>query len=205
MPSALLSLLLLTTAPAADPTAQATVTRTADAEPKKLDLDQKRLLVFLAGRGAGRFVDTAPGFGGSMQLGIGVRTVRGLFIQVEIGEGVYATPGESVGTIIGGLRYEVRAFEKLRPSAFVGFTHAHQSSLRDFGARPIGTLAGAVDTIEHRTGIQGDLLLRVPFPKHWRGALPRFSTVVRTDVGYYFDEVAAPLHIGVGAGISVTF
>lgn len=174
-------------------------------DPPALDLDAKRLLVFVAGRGATRLLETDPSFGGSAQIGIGVRVVHGLFIQAEIGEGVYSAPGESVGTIIGGLRYEVRGWGRLRPSAFVGFTHAHQSSLRDLGAAPVATLAGAADTIEHRTGIQADLMLRIPFPTHWRGPLPRFSTVVRGDLGYYFDDVAAPLHVGVGAGLSVSF
>jgi hypothetical protein len=193
--------------PAAGATPETTVARESEdpGGPAHLDLDEKRLLVFVAGRGATRLMDADPSFGGSGQLGIGIRVVRGLFIQAEVGEGVYGGPGESVGTIIAGLRYEVRSWGRLRPSAFVGFTHAHQSSLRDLGAAPFATLAGAADTIEHRTGIQGDLMLRIPFPSHWRGPLPRFSTVVRGDVGYYFDDVAAPLHLGVGAGLSVTF
>lgn len=192
--------------PAPTPTPTPTVARASDdAKTPALDLDQKRLLIFVAGRGATRLMNGDPSFGGSGQLGIGIRVVHGLFIQAEIGEGVYGGPGESVGTIIAGLRYEVRSWGRLRPSAFVGFTHAHQSSLGDLRAAPFATLAGAADTIEHRTGIQGDLALRIPFPSHWRGPLPRFSTVVRGDVGYYFDDVAAPLHVGLGAGLSVTF
>lgn len=202
-PLALVLCSVLANAPASDP--EVSATRASEPEKAPLDLDSKRMLIFVAGRGAGQFIDADPGFGGSAQIGVGVRLIHGLFLQAEIGEGLYAAAGENVGTIIGGLRYELRAPRRLRPSFFLGFTHAHQSSLRDLADAPLATLAGAADTIEHRTGLQVDTALRVPFPRHWRGPLPRFSGLFRADLGYYFDDVGAPLHVGVGAGMSVTF
>ena len=170
-----------------------------------LELDDKRLLFYGLARGAGRFRHGAAGAGGSLQLGVGVRLVRGLYLQGEIGEGLFANPTQTVGTVIAGLRYEIRRWDRLRPSAMLGFNHAHRSDLEDLRRRPIATLAGFADGITHRTGLHADMTLRLPFPSHWRRPLTRLSGLVRADMAYFFDHTGHPLHLGLGAGLSVTF
>ncbi len=177
----------------------------SDPSEEPIALDDKRLLLYGLARGAGRFQHGAPGAGGSIQLGAGIRLVRGLYLQGEIGEGLFANPTQTVGTVIAGVRYEVRRWDRVRPSAMLGFNHAHRSNIEDLRRRPIATLAGFADGITHRTGLHADLTVRLPFPSHWRRPLTRLSGLVRADMAYFFDHTGHPLHLGLGAGLSVTF
>lgn len=151
-----------------------------------------------------RLVEGAS-FGGSVQIGVGVRLYRGLYLEVELGEGLYAPPLELSGQILGGLRWELRRSTKVRPSLFAGFTHVHQSHAEHFVHAPGHTLAGTAETIHHRSGAQLGFGLRFPFPAAWGKQAPRFSGLLRTDVAYYFDAAPARVQAGVAAGFSVVF
>lgn len=170
-----------------------------------LDLDAKRLMLFGTVRGGVRALQGDLGGGGSAQVGAAVRVVRGLFLEGEVGEGLYSRPSHLVGTIAAGARYELRRWDRVRPSMFVGFTHAHRSRLDDLADAPLATMAGFADTITHRTGLKLDLGLRLPFPARWGRPLSRLSGLVRADMAYYFDHKGLPLHLGLAGGLSVTF
>ncbi len=111
------------------------------------------------------------------------------------------------GQILLGLRYEVRRAKTLRvrPSVFVGATHLHEATLRDFAREPGKTLAGVSESIQHRTGAQLGLGLRVPFPERWGRVAPRFSARFDADLAYYFDAYPGRVQAGLGAGLQVVF
>jgi hypothetical protein len=121
-----------------------------------------------------------------------------------------ASPKKSAilaGQILLGLRYEIRTARtlRIRPSVFVGATHLHEATLRDFARQPGKTIAGVSDSIRHRTGAQLGFGLRVPFPERWGRVAPRFSARFDADVAYYFDAHPGRLHAGLGAGLQVVF
>lgn len=121
-----------------------------------------------------------------------------------------ASPKKSAilaGQILLGLRYEIRTERTLhvRPSLFVGATHLHEATLRDFAREPGKTIAGVSDSIRHRTGAQLGFGLRVPFPERWGRVAPRFSARFDADVAYYFDAHPGRLQAGLGAGLQVVF
>lgn len=196
--------LLLSLALLADPSPATTDDPPRARAAQPLDLDARRVMLFGTARAGARFVHGSASPGGSLQGGAAVRVVRGLFLEGEVGEGLYARPGHAVGTIAAGVRYELRRWDRVRPSAFLGFVHAHRSTLDDLADAPGATLAGFADTISHRTGMKLDLGLRLPFPARLGRPLSRLSGLLRADLAYYTDHKGWPLHVGVAAGISIT-
>ncbi len=167
-------------------------------------LDQKRFEIYLAGRGFVRLLDTPPQPGGALQIGLGVRLWRGLYLEAELGEGLFARPLGNAGQILFGLTWELRKLERVRPYATLALTHAHESSLVHLAHNPASTLLGTAHTIHHRTGMQLGTGVRLPWSR--LGAVgSRFATVVRTDVAYYFDEGPGRLQVGLGVGVQVVF
>ncbi len=174
------------------------------AGPTLAQLDQRRFEIHVLPRFGARLLAAAE-LGGSVQLGVGIRLTKGLYLEFELGEGVYAPPVQLSGQILAGLRWEFRRSARVRPNLFAGFTHLHQSQGHDFAHEPGHTLLGTAKTIHHRSGAQLGLGLRFPFPASWGKHAPRFSGLVRTDVAYYFDGAAGRLQAGLGAGLSVVF
>jgi hypothetical protein len=201
MLASLLSACLLASPPLAAAEAPAAESRPA---PTLAELDQRRFEIHVLPRFGARLLDGAE-FGGSIQLGVGVRLWRGLALEIEFGEGVYAPPVQLGGQILAGLRWELRRSAKVRPSLFAGLSHLHQSHADHFAHEPGNTLLGTAKTVQHRTGAQLGFGLRFPFPAKWGRQAPRFSGLLRTDVSYYFDAAPARLQAGLGAGVSVVF
>lgn len=172
--------------------------------PTLAELDEKRFEVHLLPRFGVRTLDGTSA-GGSIQVGVGIRAWRGLYVDIEVGEGLYAPPLELSGQILAGLRYELRRSTKVRPNFFVGLTHLHQSHAEHFVHDPGHTIVGTAATIHHRSGAQAGLGLRFPFPAHWGRQAQRFSGLLRSDVAYYFDAAPARLQAGVSAGFAVVF
>jgi hypothetical protein len=197
MLAGLLSAWLLASPPPAEPEAPAE-------GPTLEQLDQRRFELHVLPRFGARLIETAE-LGGSIQLGVGIRLWRGLALEIEFGEGVYAPPLQLGGQILAGLRWELRRSPRVRPSVFAGLTHLHGSHGDHFVHEPASTLLGTAKTIHHRTGAQLGFGLRFPFPAKWGKQAPRFSGLVRTDVAYYFDHAPARLQAGLGAGVSVVF
>lgn len=174
------------------------------AGPSLAELDEKRFELHLLPRLGARMLD-GESLGGSIQVGVGIRAWRGLYVEIEVGEGVYAPPLELSGQILAGLRWELRRSAKVRPSLFLGFTHLHQSHAEHFVHDPGHTLVGTAETIHHRSGAQAGFGLRFPFPARWGKQAQRFSGLLRSDVAYYFDAAPARLQAGFAAGFSVVF
>lgn len=194
MLAGLLSAWLLASPPAAAPKPGPTLEQ----------IDRRRFELHVLPRFGARLLDGAE-LGGSIQLGIGVRLWRGLALEIEFGEGLYAPPLQLSGQILAGLRWELRRSAKVRPSVFVGLTHQHQSHAEHFAHEPGHTLLGTAKTIHHRSGAQLGFGLRFPFPAKWGKQAPRFSALLRTDVAYYFDAAPARLQAGLAVGASVVF
>jgi hypothetical protein len=112
-----------------------------------------------------------------------------------------------VGKILLGARYEVRTARTLRvrPSVFLGVTHLHEATLAGFADSPGKTIAGTGKSIQHRTGVEAGVGLRVPFPERWGAVAPRFSARFDVDFAYYFDTYPGRVQAGLGAGLQVVF
>ncbi|MFV8756770.1 hypothetical protein ACNOYE_40010 [Nannocystaceae bacterium ST9] len=199
MIAGLLSACLLASAPTTTE-----VEAAAKPAPTLESLDQRRFEVHLLPRFGMRLLDAVE-LGGSIQVGVGVRLWKGLFLDLEFGEGLYAPPLQLGGQILAGLRWELRKSARVRPNFFAGLTHLHQSHGDDFVHEPGHSLLGTAKTIHHRTGAQLGFGLRFPFPAAWGKQAPRFSGLLRTDVSYYFDGAPGRLQAGLGAGVSVVF
>jgi hypothetical protein len=180
-------------------------------EARLADLDHRRIEIHLGGRGYGRFLDAPPAFGGSLQLGLGVRLVRGLYLSGEAGLGAHAMPVGAAGQVFLGLRHELRMAPWIRPSFSLGYTHLFDASFHaeadvgcgcgKAGGEPgFSFEGGAGAELASRSGVQAGLGLRVPF----RFA-PRLSLYVRGDVSYYFDDRPGRLQAGGGLGVQVVF
>ncbi|NVB43164.1 hypothetical protein G6O69_35400 [Pseudenhygromyxa sp. WMMC2535] len=81
--------------PAAPPPAAAATEATAPA-PASLDLDSARFELHLGLRGGLRSLGAPVAGGGGLQLGLGVRLWRGLYLEVGVGEGLYTDPEQSI-------------------------------------------------------------------------------------------------------------
>lgn len=186
-------------------------TAPAGPELRLAELDHRRVEIHLGGRGYGRLLDAPPAFGGSLQLGLGVRLVRGLYLSGEAGLGAHAMPIGAAGQLFVGLRHELRMAPWVRPSLSLGYTHLFDASFDaevDAGCGcgkagasegfSFGASAGA--ELASRSGVQAGLGLRFPL----RFA-PRLSLYLRGDVGYYFDARPGRLQAGGGLGVQVVF
>ena len=79
-------------------------------------LDHARMELHIDVRGLGRFLDAPAAYGGSVQLGAGVRLVRGLYAVGELGVGAHGMPVGAQGQVFVGLRHELRMSRWVRPS-----------------------------------------------------------------------------------------
>ena len=190
-------------------------------EERLAKVDEARIEMHLGIRGYGRFLDAEPAYGGSVQLGAGVRLVRGLYLSGELGAGVHGMPLGAGAQVLVGLRHELRVSKWVRPTFSLGYTHlvdlgfdaGFQADCDCFDWNdhhphpqpgPNGNNVdidghGDVDLIQ-RNGIQGGLGLR--FPMRWA---PRLSVYVQLDGAYYFDREPGRLQIGGGGGLQVVF
>lgn len=179
-------------------------------EERLAKVDEARVALNLGGRVYGRFLTTEPAYGGALQLGVGVRLVRGLYIAGEASAGAHAMPFGAQGQVFIGLRHELRMSKWVRPSYSIGYSHLIDADLRaaidpqcgctrwndpDFGfnARTDVHLA-------QRHGVEAGLGLRFPFK--WA---PRLSVYLRTDVDVYFDDRPGHLQVAGGGGVQVVF
>lgn len=197
-------------------------------------LDEKRVAVHLGARayartggvttfesGPGRTVTTNIAGGAALQLGLGVRLVRGLYIHGEFAGGAHAEPfGANVSGFLG-LHHELRKTKWVRPSYFVGYRHIVET---DFRGQFDGSFDGSYEQscggctvngnvggggqfefdsrtdLVHRPAVQAGLGLRFPMP-----FAPRLSPYVRGDVSYAFDDRFGNLEVGVQGGIQLVF
>jgi hypothetical protein len=195
----------------------ATPTKPAKPSPEERleTLDDARLELHFGLRGDGRFLDLEPAYGGSVQLGAGVRLVRGLYLTGEIGAGAHAMPFGASGQVVVGLRHELRMSRWVRPTFSLGYSHlvdvAFDAALEadcgcfdwhgdDDDRHGIDLDARSDVEVDQRSGLQAGLGLR--FPMRWA---PRLSVYVRGDVAYYFDREPARLQAGGGGGLQIVF
>ena len=213
----MVSMLLTASLLAAEPT-------TAAAKPPKppkpspeerlAHLDNARMELHIDLRGYGRFLDLPAAYGGSVQLGAGVRLVRGLYAVGELGVGAHAMPVGIQGQVLVGLRHELRVSQWVRPSFALGYSHLIEAKWSDAEFDPqCGCLhddddfdfertvhSGGEVELDQRSGIQGGIGLRFPF--RWA---PRLSVYLRGDVTYYFDDAPGHLQAGGGGGLQIVF
>ena len=226
LPGLALAALLASSPTTATASASASVSVTAekpklDPEARLAVIDHKRIELHTGLRAYGRLLDAPAAFGGSWQLGLGVRVVRGLYIAGELGLGAHAMPVGVGAQGFIGLRHELRVAKWVRPSISVGYTHLLDASfdveLPDFGGGGgdntpcgcpsdhgsdggLGFDAGASATLASRSGIQAGLGLRFPFRR-----APRLSGYLRGDAAYYFDDRPGRLQVGGSLGLQVVF
>jgi hypothetical protein len=209
----MVSLLLAASLLAANPTA-------AEGKPPKppkpspeeriAHLDHARMELHIDVRGYGRFFGVPAAYGGSVQLGAGVRLARGLYAVGELGVGAHGMPFGAQGQVFMGLRHELRMNRWVRPSFSLGYSHlidvgfeaeldplcgCHRDQELGFGIHGRGEVE-----LDQRSGIQGGLGLRFPF--RWA---PRLSVYLRADAAYYFDFRPARMHVGGGGGLQIVF
>lgn len=178
-------------------------------EERLAHLDDARMELHFGLRGYGRFLDAPAAYGGSVQLGAGVRVVGGLYLIGEIGVGTHAMPVGIAGQVLVGLRHELRVGQWVRPTFSLGYSHlidvgfdaAFNAKCGCFGDEPgFGIRHRSEVELAQRSGIQGGLGLRFPF--RWA---PRLSVYVEGDVAYYFDNRPGRLQAGGGGGLQVVF
>lgn len=210
-----------------DAGASITVTATATAakkakkpkptpEERLAVIDDKRVELHMGLRGYGRYLDAPAALGASVQLGMGVRVIRGLYVTGELGVGAHGLPlGVGAQGFIG-LRHELRVAKWVRPSVSLGYTHLLDASfdvdLPKIGGDPcsceadkgwsggFGFDAGGDVTLASRSGVQAGLGLRFPFKR-----APRLSAYLRGDGAYYFDDRPGRLQIGGSLGLQIVF
>ena len=165
---------------------------------------EPRFTVWLGPRGAGRFGNGGAGGGGAAALGAGVRVVRGLWLAAEVAEGFYSGPGEMLGQIRLGVRYEFWT-PRVRPYLTLVADHAHQQSWANTRQEPFLTLVGASDDIEHRTGPGLGLGVKIPLSTSDRGFLRYFAVQPQVDFAYYVDTKANPAVVSGSILLAATF
>ncbi|HLT35988.1 MAG TPA: hypothetical protein VK034_06875 [Enhygromyxa sp.] len=205
----MVSTLLVASLLAADPQPKPPKPPKPTPEQRLARVDEARMELHLGLRGYGRFLDAPAAYGGSVQLGAGVRVVRGLYLAGEIGVGTHAMPVGVAGQVWVGLRHELRVSQWVRPTFSLGYSHlidvgfdaAFDAECGCFGDEPgFGISHRSEVELAQRSGIQGGLGLR--FPMRWA---PRLSVYVRGDVAYYFDDAPGRLQAGGGGGLQVVF
>lgn len=179
-------------------------------EQRLARVDEARIALNLGGRVYGRFLTAPPAYGGAVQLGIGVRLVRGLYIAGEASVGAHPLPFAAQGQVFLGLRHELRMSKWVRPSYSLGYSHlidvgfeaefdplcgctqGHDPGF-EFSARSEVDLA-------QRHGAEAGLGLRFPF--RWA---PRLSAYLRADVDVYFDDLPGHVQVAGGGGVQIVF
>jgi hypothetical protein len=209
MVSLLLAALLASAPTVSPPTEKPPKPPKPTPEERLARVDDARVALNLGGRVYGRFLSAEPAYGGTLQLGVGVRLVRGLYIAGEVGAGAHAMPFGAQGQVFLGLRHELRVSKWVRPTFSLGYSHLIDTSFHakvnplclgcerdpdfEFSARSDVHLV-------QRQGIEGGFGLRFPF--RWA---PRLSVYLRADVDYYFDRAPGRLQVGGGGGVAVVF
>jgi hypothetical protein len=179
-------------------------------EARLADLDHRRMELHIAPRVYGRFLDAPPAVGGSLQLGLGVRLVRGLYVTGELGLGAHGLPIGVGAQGFLGLRHELRMSSWVRPTFSLGYTHLLDASFDLGGDIDCGCGkshdsgfsfdGGASAELASRHGAQAGLGLRFPFRK-----APRLSLYLRADASYYFDDRPGRLQAGGSLGLQIVF
>jgi hypothetical protein len=150
-----------------------------------------------------------------VQLGVGVRLVRGLYIAGEASVGAHGLPYAAGGQLFLGLRHELRMSKWVRPSFSLGYSHlivvswdttvepscgrTHDDDLDDFDFD--FDFSGSADVeLVQRHGVEAGLGVRFPF--RWA---PRLSAYLRADVDVYIDALPGHVQVAVGGGAQVVF
>jgi hypothetical protein len=180
-------------------------------EQRLARVDNARMALNLGGRVYGRFLTAPPAYGGAVQLGVGVRLVRGLYVAGEASVGAHGLPYAAGGQLFLGLRHELRMSKWVRPSFSLGYSHlidvswettvdpscgrTHEDDEFDFD------FSGSTDVeLAQRHGVEAGLGLRFPF--RWA---PRLSAYLRADVDVYVDALPGHVQVAGGGGVQVVF
>lgn len=178
-------------------------------EERLAHLDEARVEMHIDVRGLGRYLGGPSTYGGTVQLGAGVRLVRGLYVIGELGAGAHAMPLGFQGQVLMGLRHELRMSKWVRPSYSLAYSHLIDVKMNaEFDPicgcmrehEGVGVGARGDVSLDQRNGLQAGLGLRFPF--RWA---PRLSAYLRADVAYYFDDAPGRLQAGGGGGLQVVF
>ncbi|NVB42823.1 hypothetical protein G6O69_33695 [Pseudenhygromyxa sp. WMMC2535] len=166
-------------------------------------MDHKRVEMHIGGRGYGRF-GQGQAYGGALELGLGVRLIRGLHLVGEIDMGAHGLPFGVQARAGLGLRHELRLTRWVRPSVSLGYSYLAEAGFEfECGcARPVweGVSLRAGAEFAERHGVEAGLGLRFPMP-----FAPRLSAYLRGDGAYYFDARPGRVQLGGGAGVQVVF
>jgi hypothetical protein len=195
----------------AAPTAEQKPAKPAKPTPEQrlAKVDHARLELHMGGRVYGRFLDGPAAYGAALQLGLGVRLVRGLYLAGEANVGAHAMPVTAAGQVFLGIRHELRMSQWVRPSYSLGYSHAVEVSYAAHFDAQCGCMrtdpwfdvsARSELDLAQRNGVEAGLGLRFPF--RWA---PRLSAYVRADANYYFDALPRPLQVSGGFGVQVVF
>jgi hypothetical protein len=177
-------------------------------EERLARVDNARVALNLGGRVYGRFLSAPAAYGGAVQLGIGVRLVRGLYIAGEASVGAHALPFGAGGQVFLGLRHELRMSKWVRPSFSLGYSHlidvgfeTHVDPLCGCTRAHDFELSASSDVdLAQRHGAEAGLGLRFPF--RWA---PRLSAYLRADVDVYFDDLPGRVQVAGGGGVAIVF
>jgi hypothetical protein len=178
-------------------------------EQRLARVDEARIALNLGGRVYGRFLTAPSAYGGAVQLGVGVRLVRGLYIAGEASVGAHALPFGAQGQVFLGLRHELRMSKWVRPSYSLGYSHLIDVALEAeldplcgcTRGQPSFELSAASDVdLAQRHGVEAGLGLRFPF--RWA---PRLSAYLRADVDLYVDDLPGRVQAAGGGGVQIVF
>jgi hypothetical protein len=178
-------------------------------EQRLARVDEARIALNLGGRVYGRFLTAPSAYGGAVQLGVGVRLVRGLYIAGEASVGAHTLPFGAQGQVFLGLRHELRMSKWVRPSYSLGYSHLIDVALEAeldpscgcTRGQPSFELSAASDVdLAQRHGVEAGLGLRFPF--RWA---PRLSAYLRADVDLYFDDLPGRVQAAGGGGVQIVF
>lgn len=181
-------------------------------EERLARVDDARMALNLGGRVYGRFLTAPPAYGGAVQLGVGVRLVRGLYIAGEASVGAHALPLGAGGQVFLGIRHELRMSKWVRPSYSLGYSHLIDVGFEAQIDPPIDPLCGCTHDpsfdfeassdvdLAQRHGAEAGLGLRFPF--RWA---PRLSAYLRADVDVYFDDLPGHVQVAGGGGVQIVF
>lgn len=212
MVSSLVIAALLSTAPTTPARAPTPKPPKPTPEERLARVDDARVALNLGGRVYGRFLTAPPAYGGAVQLGIGVRLVRGLYIAGEASVGAHALPLGAGGQVFLGIRHELRMSKWVRPSYSLGYSHLIDVGFDAQIEPPIDPLCGCTHDssfafgassdvdLAQRHGAEAGLGLRFPF--RWA---PRLSAYLRADVDVYFDDLPGHVQVAGGGGVQIVF